>query len=139
MALSFFDDKSKQPRAAELAEALGRTSRRWDELKSILAAEYDPLVEEWKFSGKAYGWSLRLGHKKRPVVYLTPCKRHFLIGRVLGEKAFKAACKSKLPTTVLEIVRSAPKYPEGRGVRLEVRNKQDLAAVVKLAGIKMAP
>ena len=79
-----------------------------------------------------------MGHKKRPVVYLTPCKRHFLAGLVLGEKAFKAACESKLPAAVLEIVKSATKYPEGRGVRLEVKNKKDVAVVVKLAGIKMA-
>ena len=31
-----------------------------------------------------------------------------------------------------------PEYPEGRGVRLEVRNKKDLANVEELASIKMA-
>ena len=50
MALSVFDDKSKPPRPAEVAEALGRTSRLWDEIISTLAAEYDPLIEEWKYS-----------------------------------------------------------------------------------------
>lgn len=138
MALSVFDDKAKPPRPEEVAEVLGRTSRLWDEIVSTLAAEYDPLIEEWKFSGKAYGWSVRLGYKKRPVVYLVPCKRHFLAGVLLGKKAYEAACEAKLPAAVLELVRNATKYPEGWGVRFEVTSKKDAAAVVRLARIKMA-
>ena len=83
MALSVFDDKSGKPKAAELAEALGRTSKLWDELKGHLSSQYDPLEEEWGFAGKNWGWALRLKHKKRTVLYLTPCRRHFLAGFAL--------------------------------------------------------
>lgn len=37
-----------------------------------------------------------------------------------------------------EIVHHAPRYAEGQGVRLEVRNQKDLADVQALASIKMA-
>jgi hypothetical protein len=55
----------------------------------------------------------------------------------LGEKAVKAAHESDLPASVLEIIDSAKKYAEGRGVRLEVRNAEDICNVEKLAVIKM--
>ena len=138
MALSIFDDKSKTPQESELAEALGRTSKLWDELKSHLSSRFDPLSADWGFSGQNWGWSLRLKHKKRTILYLTPCKRHFLVGFALGEKAVKAAHDSALPAAVLECIDNAPKYAEGRGVRIEVRTKKDLGAVQKLAAIKMA-
>ena len=38
---------------------------------------------------------------------------------------------------MLEIIEHARQYPEGRGVRLEVRSKKDLANVEQLASIKM--
>jgi hypothetical protein len=56
----------------------------------------------------------------------------------MGESACLAAQRSGLPPHVLEIIQQAPKYPEGRGVRLEVRGKKDLVNVEKLASIKMA-
>jgi hypothetical protein len=69
---------------------------------------------------------------------MTPCRGHFLVGFALGEKAVKAARRSGLPDTVLSLVAKAKRYAEGRGVRLEVRNKIDLACATTLAAIKMA-
>ncbi|MHC4696169.1 MAG: DUF3788 domain-containing protein [Planctomycetota bacterium] len=138
MALSVFDDKSRKPRTGELAEVLGRTSKLWEELKSHLSAQYDPLSKDWGFAGQEWGWSLRLKQKKRTVLYLTPCKRHFLAGLVLGEKAVKAAHQSDLPASVLNDIDAARKYAEGKGVRIAVRVKKDLHTVEKLAAIKMA-
>jgi len=138
MALSAFDDKSAPPRKAALAEMLGRTSTHWNALRSRLGDEFEPLAEEWNFPGQRWGWSLRLKHKKRAIVYMTPCRRFFLAGFALGEKAFKAARESRLPASMLAAIEAAPKYAEGRGVRIEVRNKKDLEGVVKLALIKVA-
>jgi hypothetical protein len=85
-----------------------------------------------------WGWSLQLKKKKRTILYMTPCKKHFLVGFVLGEKAVKAAHESELPEALLALIDSAPKYPEGRGVRIEVRTKKDLEAIKQLAAVKMA-
>lgn len=40
MALSAFDDKSKQPQAGDLKKTLGRASAHWDNLIAHIAAEY---------------------------------------------------------------------------------------------------
>jgi hypothetical protein len=138
VALSAFDDKLKQPTEDNLRTMLGRTARHWDDLKSHVAAQYPPLDETWNFAGANYGWSLRLKQKKRTVLYMTPCKGHFLVGLVLGGKAVMAAHDANLPDAVLTIIDSAPKYAEGTGVRLAVRSKKDLQAVKDLAAIKMA-
>ena len=138
VALSAFDDKSKKPGAKDLEEMLGRTSMHWDDLRTHIAAEYDPLDETWTFAGAKWGGSLRLKQKKRTVLHLIPCKGYFLAGLALGEKAVAAARDSGLPGSVLTVVDEAPKYAEGRGVRLEVRNKGDREAVKKLAAAKMA-
>jgi hypothetical protein len=91
MALSAFDDKSKEPPAADLRSTLGRSSAHWDNLIAHIEAEFAPLDKAWNFAGLKWGWSLRLKQKKRTVLYMTPCSKHFLVGFALGEKAVKMA------------------------------------------------
>ncbi len=138
MALSAFDDKAKQPEDADLARVLRRSFASWNKLKAAIASNFPPLSVDWGFAGKAYGWSLGLKQNKRTVLYMTPCEGHFLASFALGEKAVKAAHNSDLPTSVLQVIDSAKKYAEGRGVRLEVRNAKDVRHVEKLAIIKMS-
>jgi hypothetical protein len=138
MALSAFDDKSKQPRPGDLRKTLGRTSAHWDSLIAYLEAEFPPLDQTWNFAGANWGWSLRLKQKKRTILYLTPCQGHFLVGFALGEKAVEAAHDASLPASFLTIIDEAKKYAEGRAVRVEIKNKKDIEATKKLATIKMA-
>jgi len=138
MALSAFDDKTKQPQAGDLKKTLGRAGTHWDDLVSHIAAEFAPLDETWNFAGANWGWSLRLKQKKRTVLYMTPCKSLFLVGFALGEKAVQAAHDSHLPGSILTVIDEAKKYAEGRAVRIEVKTKKDVDVVKKLAAIKMA-
>lgn len=138
MAYSALDDKALEPTAAAVAEALVGAADLWTDLKAKLASQYDPLAEDWVFSGKKWGWSLRLKHKNRAVLYMTPSTGYFYAGLALGEKAVAAANASDLPQSLLEIINGSQKYAEGRGVRLDVRSASDLANVIQLAAIKMA-
>ena len=138
MAFSFFDDKEHQPKDCDLVEALAETQRYWDDLKSILVENFQPLSADWGFSGKKWGWSLRIKQKARTILYMTPRGGNFVVGFALGRKAVDAAHATDLPRSVLELIDAAPKYAEGRGVRLEVRTEDDLRSVVRLADVKMA-
>lgn len=138
MALSVFDNKEKKPKPAELWKELGKSAAAWRALTEWLAGQHDPLIEEWIFSGQNWGWSLRLKHKKRAILYLTPCKKHFFVGFVLGEKAVRAVLGADLPENVVREIKTAPKYAEGRGIRLDIKYKKDIAAVKLLAEAKMA-
>jgi uncharacterized protein DUF3788 len=71
-------------------------------------------------------------------VYLTPCESHFLASFVLGAKAYDATLSAKLPKPIQVLIDRAPKYAEGRGVRIAVRNESDAEAVRTLAAIKFA-
>ena len=138
MALSAFADKAHEPQPAELHKVLGRSGARWDELVAFVESQYSPLTVSWGFAGSKWGWSLRLKQRKRTVLYMTPCKRHFLVGFALGEKAVRAAHSVPLHETVLALIDAAPKYAEGRGVRIEVRTRSDVESVKQLAAVKMA-
>ncbi len=138
MTSAIFLEKSEAPTAAALTAALGAKASLWRELTAGLGSQHAPITEEWVYAGKNYGWSLRLKHKKRAVVYLTPCAGGFRASFAFGEKAVRAAHESALPQSVLRIIDESPKYVEGRAVRLEVKRATDVKYVMQLAAIKMA-
>jgi hypothetical protein len=138
VALSVFDDKHTPPTPASLHDALGKAASAWTILKDAVSQDCAPVQEEWGFAGAQFGWSLRLKRGKRVIVYLTPCKGHFLASFALGDKACAAASAARLPARILDLIARAPKYAEGRGVRIPVRTERDTAAVRSLVAIKLA-
>ncbi|MDD4857304.1 MAG: DUF3788 domain-containing protein [Candidatus Krumholzibacteria bacterium] len=136
--MSALDDKSSRPNQETLSKTLGKASALWGDLLTYLASEYEPLTEDWHFPGKNYGWGLRVKQKKRTILYMTPCAGHFLVSFALGEKAVRAAHESRLSDSVLKLIDDARQYAEGRGVRIEVRNRGDVEEIKRLAAIKMA-
>lgn len=138
MALSAFDDKSRQPTKDDLSHMLGPTFVLWNDLETRIAARFPSISAIWAFSGKSTGWGRRLVCKDRIVLYMTPCRGFFLVSFVLGERAVKAAHQSELPPAVLTAIDSAKRYAEGTGVRFEVHNHDDLQPLETLAVLKMA-
>jgi hypothetical protein len=138
VSLSLFDDKLNQPTDADLARALKGAFVFWNELKQRVASRFTPLTCEWGFTSKTTGWGLRLKHKERIILYMTPCEGYFLASFALGEKAVQAAHHGDLPDSILKVIDSAKKYAEGRGVRLKVTSARDVRHIEKLAVIKMS-
>lgn len=138
MTLSAFADKLKPPQPQQLAATLGRAFVHWKKLKALIEKRFGPVSFEWGFTSKTTGWGLRVKSEKRTILYLTPCEGYFLASFALGEKAVKAAHESNVPAAVLQIIDSAKKYAEGRGIRLEVKSASDVRTVEKIAIIKMA-
>lgn len=137
-ALSVFGDKNHSPRGDDLAAALKRSHASWQELIAHMQETHGPLAEEWNFAGAKFGWSLRLREKRRVALYLIPGSGAFPVGIVLGEKAYAEAMRSAVPDLIKQMFREAKPYAEGRGVRIEVRSKKDLAPIRTLAAIKLA-
>jgi hypothetical protein len=132
-----FIGKKTRPTEAEVAAALGSIAALWKQLVDWMA-EQGAGESEWNSSGAKYGWSLRLKQKKRNIVYLSPCEGCFRVSFALGDKAVAAARKSDLAKSTIKLLDEAPRYAEGTGVRLMVKADKDLAAIKKLALIKMA-
>ena len=135
---SAFVDKAHTPTDEEVAKVLGPAVGLWNELKNIIVGQYEPITEEWAFSGKKHGWAFRLKQKKRAIVNMVPLDGRFRAGFALGEKAVAAARQNSLPADVMKIIDEAPKYAEGRGVSMLIYSKEDVQSIVKIAAAKMA-
>jgi Protein of unknown function (DUF3788) len=131
-----FVGKSQRPNNDELAAALGPTKALWDELASDLVRANQIDVQEWNSYSPKAGWSLRLKHGGRTIVYLIPLRGSFQAALVLGDKAVNAARQRALPAQARKIIAEAPRYAEGTGVRISVNGPEDVAVVKKLARIK---
>jgi hypothetical protein len=138
MALSAFDDKSRPPTNGDLSDVLGAAFPVWNDLESRIVAQFRGASAVWAYSGKSTGWGLRLVHKDRIILYMTPCRGYFLVSFVLGERAVKAAHQSDLPPGVLRAIDGAKRYAEGTGVRFEIRDRRDLDAMETLVRLKTA-
>jgi hypothetical protein len=134
--LNAFAGKTDVPDAQELTLALGPTRALWDKLVDSLQHKH-AVVQEWGSSSPKAGWSLRLKRKERIIVYLIPQHGSFQAALVLGDKAVKAARESKLPKRVAKTLAEARRYAEGTGIRMAVKGPADLAAIEKLALIKI--
>ena len=133
-----FEGKLEKPTPAELSAALGACSKIWNQFVDWFANDQGVSIQEWNSYSPKAGWSLRLKLKKRNIVYLAPCNQCFRVAFILGNRAVKAALQSDLPKSVLDVIKDAPRYAEGTGVRLIVKRPSDLPAIRKLALIKIA-
>lgn len=133
-----FIGKAAKPTSRELKAALGATAELWEQLVNWLATEKRVADEEWKSTSPKYGWTLRLKLKKRTILYLSPCAGCFRVAFALGDRAVAAARQSDIPKALMRAIDEAPRYAEGTGVRLLVKNPRDLSGIRKLADIKLA-
>jgi len=132
-----FSDKSAKPDNILLVRAIGDTAKFWEAIKKHIKDTYDATNEEWKFCGARSGWTLKVLLKKRNLFFFTPLSGYFRMAFVFGDKAVGAVEKSDLPKDLIETLRNARKYAEGRGIRVEVRSLKDVESVNKLIDIKV--
>jgi hypothetical protein len=69
---------------------------------------------------------------------MTPSQGHIMVAFAFSDKGVDAVENSSLPQPIKDELRNAKKYVEGRGIRLRVRNKTDLANIKHLVDIKIA-
>ena len=136
MGLSAFSDRHRMPSDADVRAALGRAYAPWARLLALLAERIHPISEVWGFTSATTGWGLRVRHHDRVILYMTPQSRQFLVSFALGEKAVEVARAARLSVNVLKAIDEAPRYAEGRGVRLAIRNSRELTSLARLAEIK---
>ena len=137
MALGAFDDRAREPTEAQLARTLGPAHALWQRTRELVAERVPQLHEAWGYTSASTGWGLRLARGKRVLLYLTPREGSFLASTALGEKAVASARERRFPKAFLALLEEAPRYAEGRGVRVTVRLPRDLASVERLLALKL--
>jgi len=129
--------KPPPPSESDLTAALGPSRGLWDELLRQVRRDFAPLTEEWVFSGRKHGWALRLKRRDRAVLYLKPLEQSFRVSLALGPRAVEGARRSKLSAPVLRLLEEAVEYPEGKAVRLEIGDPNDIRVALQLVAIKL--
>lgn len=137
--LSAFADKAQPPDDATLARVLGPAWAAWVDLLGRLGTRVPDHTTRWRYTGGRVGWGLRVSQDTRIVLSLIPREGSFLASVALGERAVRTLQERGLPADVLEVVDAAPRYAEGRGVRLPVTAVEQVPDVLELVTIKLAP
>jgi len=138
MDISIFQDKSKQPNVADLKNVLDKTFDLWITLRDYVFEKYPSAIEVWNYSGEKYGWSFRIKDKKRAIIYLLPRDRYFKVAMVFGEKATQQILISKISDEIKSELKNVKVYAEGRGIRLDVKDKSILKDIKVLIDIKLS-
>ena len=125
MNSAYFDQKEVAPDEPKLKKALGELYSAYKEVLELTDA-YD---KEWKYYGKKFGWQLKVTHKGKAMLYLTPLEKSFRIGFGVRENERERLLKSSLPPKTNEELATAKKYPEGYPLRLEIKSKTDMKIV----------
>src|SRR5512140_1473741 len=114
VALSAFSEKAHPPTDEDLEAKLGAAHAAWGQLIDLVSTRIPQVTTVWGFTSKSTGWGLRLRHKDRVLLYMTPGEGHFLVSFALGERAVQEARAAKLPKALLAAIDAAPRYAEGR-------------------------
>jgi Protein of unknown function (DUF3788) len=134
---SAFLDRSRPPSEPELQRVLGKCAPLWKQLLDELGTAHAPLARSWSWSGKSHGWLLKLQRGGKALCYLIPCEGFLVASFALREQAHAAALQQKLPAALRRELADAPSYAEGRAVKLELRARKDLAAVLRLVELQL--
>lgn len=134
---SFFTQKAVKPTKEDLQKALGDTFELWTTLAEFTKNAYPDSFEEWKYSSEKYGWSFRISDKKRVLIYLLPRDNFFKVAFVFGQKATDEILDSNISESIVKEIKLAKVYAEGRGIRIEIKNKSIINDIKKLIKIKI--
>ncbi|OFX35261.1 MAG: hypothetical protein A2X08_07430 [Bacteroidetes bacterium GWA2_32_17] len=135
---SIFTDRNVKPANESLKKAIGDTFDIWQTLVSFTNKSYPNAKEEWTFSSPKYGWSFRISDKKRVLIYLLPRDKFFKVAFVFGQKATDEIIKSNISENIKSELLNAKLYAEGRGIRIDIRDKAILNNIFKLISIKIS-
>ena len=138
MDTSIFIEKTNKPEQKDLITALGKTYNLWQDIVNLVYLKYPGAISDWNFPGQKYGWSFKIKDKKRAIIYLLPGDKRFMVAFNFGPKAFKKIMDSNISEEIKHSLESAKVYVEGRGIRIEVKNRKSLKDISQLIDIKLS-
>lgn len=134
---SIFTSKNEVPTTDSLKKALGETVEIWKTFEEFTKEHYPTAMVEWNFSSEKFGWSFRIKDHKRVILYLLPRDGYFKTAFVFGQKATEQILESTISETIKAELKAAKVYAEGRGIRIEVRDKSMVKDIQELIKIKI--
>ena len=132
-----FTEKAKKPTPATLGRALGRTHRHWKTILEQTHRDHPGLIDTWMFYGPKIGWTLKVGGKKRAVLWMSPREGCFLASLALRDDAVAALRETNLPDALVGEIEGAQAWPEGKPARVTVTNLDHVRWLRTLVGAKL--
>lgn len=137
--ISVFTEIDKTPDEGALRANIGEKAfQQWAALCDFVFEQYPKAKAEWKFSGVKYGWSFSIKDKKRAIIYFLPRQLFFKVAFVFGQKAYDVILNGDFPAEIQLALSNAPKYAEGRGIRLPIGTSTDLDFIKRLIKVKLS-
>ena len=118
----YFGQKEVVPDEPKIRKALGDLYPAYRELVDLTG----PFSHEWKYYGKNYGWQLKVTHKGKALLYITPLKGSFRVGFAVRENEKELLLNSKLSRKTKGELETARKYSEGYPIRVDVTARADM-------------
>ena len=137
MSLSIFEEKTVVPTEERLKDVLENSYVIWCDIVKVIKELSENYNEQWKFYSKKAGWSLVAKSKDKTILYMIPQAGYFKISFVYGEKAVESACNSALSKEIIDIIKVATPYVEGRSFMLDVKTEKDINDIKELIAIKI--
>ena len=86
MAKSIYLEKAMLSDELTLAVEVSGYKQQWDEIIRYLSETYVDFSQEWKYYGKAWGWTLMLKSKSKTLCYITPAQEYFQVSVIFNDK-----------------------------------------------------
>lgn len=136
MAKSIYLEKDMKPNELMLTIALGEQKQNWKEIVRHTEEIYTGFSQEWKYYGKAWGWSLVLKSKAKTLCYLTPVEGHFQVSFIFNDKGRTLAAGADLPKEIAHGVEAAKNNPKNIPYDFEVIQAAGVEVAKKLIAIR---
>lgn len=130
-------DRGAPPSEEALRAALGASHSVYLSLLSFVTEELGVPDLQWKWYAGGRGWTGKVLLGSRNLFFVSPRAGAFQLGFVFGDRAVEAASAPPLPAALVEELRAAKKYAEGRGLRVLVSSAEDLDPVFHLIRLKI--
>ena len=134
---SIFTDKNEKPDDELLKKTLGKAFKHWIDIKTFVDKNFGTSTVEWKYYNQKSGWILKLFLKKRNLLFFAAHENYFRISFVFGDRAVAVVEQSDLPVSIINELKNARKYAEGRGISFEVGQEGPVESIKKLLEIKI--
>ena len=136
MAKGIFLDKGIQPDQEMLVSVLGDSLSAWESLAKYIEASFPAVSTEWKYYGKALGWSLVYKSKKKGLIYATPHVGMWQASLFFNEQAREEARFSGFSNEVIQIIEAGKNNPAGGTFDFDIKDIDEFALIEKLLQIK---
>lgn len=138
LGISVFLDKEQMPDDDGLKQHLDKTFDYWKRIREYVLVQYPKGEELWSYFSKKYGWSYRIKDKRRAIIYLSPRAGYFLVTMVFGFRAVDHIVATELDPWIRDTLKNSKAFPEGKVIRIPVKDESWLDSIEALVKIKLA-